>query len=107
MRQAGWLLTFALVLAAGLAQGKTAPDQALPDSAFACAKERRLPYRDANGRLDAARVRASLRAWKREKWQDQADAQPALAALERAKAQLCAAGKMKCGKARGRKAKKA
>ena len=109
MRQGRWWLTLAAVLAlAGQARAKCGGEAAaLPDASFAAVehgangeKIRRLPYRDAAGHVDAARVRAALRAWKRVKWADPEDAKPALAVLVKAKAQLCAEGKMKCGKPR-------
>ncbi len=109
MKRTRWALTLGLLLAtaaATQAKGRKA-DQALPDSAFASIEQgpqgqkiRRLPYRDSSGVVDPKRLRAALRMWKRVKWQDPTDAQPALALLTQAKQRLCQEGKMKCGKGR-------
>lgn len=114
-KKAGSLALAAMFFAASMAEAAVGKKsvESLPDSAFASVehgskgeKVRHLPYRDASGQVNVALLRSALRMFKRVKWQDPADAQPALAALKGAKSQACAAGKMKCGKVR-KTAKKA
>jgi len=86
---------------------------ALPDSAFASVesgpkgeKVRHLPFRDSSGQVDVAHLRSSLRLWSHVKWQNPADAQPALGLLKNQESILCASGRMTCG-AKPKKAKQA
>jgi len=108
-KKAGSLALAAMFFAAGIVEaagGKKAVES-LPDSSFAAVehgskgeKIRHLPYRDASGQVNVALLRSALRMFKRVKWENPGDAQPALAALKSAKSQACAAGKMTCGKGR-------
>ncbi len=103
----GMLAAAVMILGLGRAQAKGWDKKyvgSLPDASFASVetgssgeKLRHLPYRDDSGKVDAAHLRAALRAWKKVKWQNQADAQPALAQLKNEESKLCATGQMKCG----------
>ncbi len=109
MSKTRWLLTLGLVAAGVLPQLALAKSWSqeyigsLPDSAFASVetaadgkKLRHLPYRDASGQVDAPHLRSALMLWSHVKWENKAQAQPALAKLKAVKVALCHEGKIKC-----------
>jgi hypothetical protein len=106
MKRIGILVAGLLVIGSG-AFGKGWDKKftaSLPDQSFASVEQgpkgqkvRHLPFRDASGAVDAPHLRAALRSWKKVKWANAADAQPALAILKNEESKLCATGRMKCG----------